>query len=234
MANDNQDSTPTRDADDNPQDAAAPQPAANKRLLYIADPMCSWCWGFAPVMVSIVAGYGARLPMKLLVGGLRPGTTEAMTERARDTVRHHWDQVADATGQPFDFAFFDRDSFVYDTEPACRAVVAVRGLAGQGQALGYFFAVQHAFYAENRDMTDPENLADVAEAQGHDRARFLFAFQSKDVRAETQSDFHAVQAFGIAGFPAVVLGDDDGYQGLTMGWQPFEHVREPLEVWLAR
>src|SRR3712207_8936900 len=40
--------------------------------------------------------------------------------------RSHWEHVAELTGQPFEFAFFDRQGFVYDTEPACRAVATVR------------------------------------------------------------------------------------------------------------
>ena len=47
-------------------------------LVYFADPMCSWCWGFAPVINAIRGRYGERLPVRLIVGGLRPGTTEPM------------------------------------------------------------------------------------------------------------------------------------------------------------
>ena len=25
------------------------------RLLYVMDPMCSWCWGFAPVAQALIA-----------------------------------------------------------------------------------------------------------------------------------------------------------------------------------
>ena len=46
----------------------------------------------------------------------------------KDYIREAWTRVGAATGQPFDFSFLDREGFVYDTEPACRAVVTARRL----------------------------------------------------------------------------------------------------------
>ena len=62
------------------------------------------------------------------MGELQPGTTENMTPQARDGARLHKEHVHKAYGQPFALDFFDRDSFVYDTDLPCPAVVAVRRL----------------------------------------------------------------------------------------------------------
>ena len=87
-------------------------------LIYIADPMCSWCWGFAPTIESISQRFGESLPIRLMMGGLRPGTTKPLDQAGRRTIREHWEHVREASGQPFDFRFFEREDFVYDTEPA--------------------------------------------------------------------------------------------------------------------
>ena len=44
------------------------------RLVYVMDPMCSWCWGFAPV-VEALAGQArqAGVAMHLVAGGLQIG-----------------------------------------------------------------------------------------------------------------------------------------------------------------
>nr|MBA3324286.1 DsbA family protein [Paracoccaceae bacterium] len=49
--------------------------SSQAHLLYVADPMCSWCWGFAPVIADIRAAFRDRLPLHLVMGGLRPGTS---------------------------------------------------------------------------------------------------------------------------------------------------------------
>ena len=42
----------------------------NQQLIYFADPMCSWCWGFSPAMEAVTAKYGDQLPVRLILGGL--------------------------------------------------------------------------------------------------------------------------------------------------------------------
>ncbi|MFC4174962.1 DsbA family protein [Microvirga sp. GCM10011540] len=157
-------------------------------LIYVADPMCSWCWGFSPVISQITQQFGSSLPIRLIMGGLRPGTTEPLDEKGKRTIREHWDHVHSASGQPFDMAFFDRQGFVYDTEPASTAVVVVRR-SGMDGALAYLERVHRAFYAENRDVTSIEVLTELAEQAGADREEFSDALRSSEAQQEVWSDF---------------------------------------------
>ena len=50
-------------------------------LIYVMDPMCSWCYGFAPVIKRLVAEQEGTLQFKLVMGGLRPGTEKPRTSR---------------------------------------------------------------------------------------------------------------------------------------------------------
>jgi putative protein-disulfide isomerase len=200
-------------------------------LIYIADPMCSWCWGFSPVIDAIRDRFGAALPIRLVLGGLRPGTTAPMHEKAKRTTREHWEHVREASGQPFDFAFFDREGFVYDTEPASRAVVVARRSA---RGLEMLPAVHRAFYAHNRDVTQADVLGDVAAEVGLDRESFLDAFGSEAAREETWTDFAIAQKAGITGFPTLLGGAADGgeYGIVTHGFQPAQRILPILERWL--
>ena len=110
-------------------------------LWYFADPMCSWCWGFAPVIQRIKQDYSHHLRISLNVGGLRPGTTEPLGETARAEILHHWHQVHTRTGQPFKFDGALPETFVYDTEPASRAVLAFASLDAD-RTLAYFGETQ--------------------------------------------------------------------------------------------
>ncbi|HEX6000540.1 MAG TPA: DsbA family protein [Hyphomicrobiaceae bacterium] len=203
------------------------------RLVYFADPMCSWCYGFSPVISTLAERFEDRLPLDVVMGGLRAGNTEPMRDKDKDFIRGSWAKVGAATGQPFDMDFFDREGFIYDTEPACRAVVTARRLLPR-MALPFLARVQQAFYAENRDMTAAGEIADVAEEAGFDRAQFADAFASAEVRNATFRDFLLAQSLGIHGFPTLIAGSDErGYALLTNGYRPFEDLADPLERWLA-
>lgn len=201
-----------------------------RRILYFADPMCSWCWGFAPVIAALAAACADAAPIRFCAGGLRAFEQREMDARSRAYVRHHWEEVAAQTGQPFDFAFFEREHFVYDTEPACRAVVAMRNLAPPS-ALAYLAAVQRAFYAENRDVTAEDVLAELA-APFADAGDFRAVFRAPEIDEATRADFRLVPGLGIQGFPTVVLQHDRQLVALTTGWQPFAALEAPLRAWL--
>ena len=201
-------------------------------LIYVGDAMCSWCYGFARPLDELLADPQdtAPLQMALVMGGLRPFTTEAIAPERADELAGHWKRVAEASGQPFAQAphtALHRPGFVYDTEPAARASVTVRSLWPQ-QVWRYFKAVQHAFYAEGRNVTEPGVLADVAEQLGLPRAEFGKAFASQMMRDATLRDFQQSQAWGIRGFPTLVAEHGDHLHLVGSGFMPIATLRERL------
>jgi putative protein-disulfide isomerase len=177
--------------------------------------------------------FEGRMDLQLVMGGLRAGNAAPMRPADKAYIRDAWTRVNAATGQPFDFSFLEREAFVYDTEPACRAVVAVRRLRPQ-MALPFMARISQAFYAENRDMTSAEEIAAVAEETGFDAQQFGDAFLAADTRNETFRDFRAAQELGIRGFPTLIAGSEEkGYALVTNGYRPLDDVLEPLERWWA-
>src|SRR3989339_930955 len=173
------------------------EPGPGKHVLYFGDPMCSWCWGFAPELRRIVEAVEGGAQFHLVMGGLRPGTTDAWDAAMRRDIRHHWQDVEKKSGQPFNFARFDDEAFVYDTEPACRALVSVRALAPDG-VLSFYESLQRGFYAEGLNIVDPTVLADLAQKQGLDHDAFSALFNAPEARAQVAFDFNRTRAFGVS------------------------------------
>ena len=193
---------------------------SEQRFVYFADPMCSWCYGFAPVISTLAERFEGRLGLQVVMGGLRAGHATPMGAEDKAYIRDAWTRVHAASGQPFDFAFLERKGFVYDTEPACRAVVTARRLKPQ-MALPFMARISQAFYAESRDMTSADEIAAVADEAGFDRHEF-------------GDTFLAAQELGIRGFPTLIAGSEDkGYALVTNGYRALEDVLEPLERWWA-
>jgi putative protein-disulfide isomerase len=207
---------------------------AAPHLIYFADPMCSWCYGFSPVIEEVRKAFGRGLPVRVVMGGLRPGTEQAMTDEARREVLGHWGHVHEATGLPFDHSVL-AEGFVYDTDPAARAVVVVRR-DGEALAARYLGRAQRAFYAEGRDVTSGEVLADLAAEVGVDRDRFLEQWATEEAKQETWRDYAISQRAGVTGFPTLVAGpNDEGVYGVvTRGYAPAEQVLPVLKDWLER
>lgn len=193
-------------------------------LWYFADPMCSWCWGFSPVIESVRETYRPKLKFALVLGGLRPGETAPLTPAGREEILHHWHQVRERTGQPFRFEDALPEGFVYDTEPPSRAVVAMGGLAPD-LIFPLFKAIQSAFYAEGRNVTSGSVLADLAAGLGVEREPFRQAFESDEARARTLAHFRQARQAGVRGFPALILQTGETLHQIANGCLPLEAVR---------
>jgi putative protein-disulfide isomerase len=194
------------------------------QLLYVGDPMCSWCWGFAPVLRRALATYA--LPLDIVVGGLRPGSAaQPLDGPLRSHLEHHWAQVERVSGQPFNRATLARSGWIYDTELAARAVVTVRRRAPQ-RTFELFERFQAAFYREAIDLTDPEAYGPLLTAAGLDPEPFVTEMLGDEVGTETYRDFAITQRLGVQGFPTLLLIDGEALRLRLSGYRPYRALAE--------
>ncbi|CAL60780.1 putative protein-disulfide isomerase [Herminiimonas arsenicoxydans] len=192
------------------------------KLIYIADPMCSWCYGFGPELTTLLNGI-PDTPLEIVLGGLRAYNPDLMDEKLKASLLAHWEKVEEASGLPFSEDALSHPNFIYDTEPACRAVVAARLLAPH-KALDVFHAIQHGFYAEGLDTTKGDVLAkisvDVLNKAGIDieLKDFLAAWSSEDTITATNNDFLQTQRWGVTGFPTLVFENAGELHLVTSGF----------------
>lgn len=206
----------------------APRPL----LVYCADPMCSWCWGFSPVLAQLAARYRERLTVVPLLGGLRAGNTVPTDAHLREEILQHWRAVRAVSGQPFAFDGALPDGFVYDTEPACRAVVTVHDLA-PAESLRFFERLQQAFYVEQQPITHSEVLVQLAASAGLDPATFGAHFACEAMRRRTRGHFLLTRELGVRGFPTLWLVDAQRLHLLTHGYRPLEQLTPVVDAWLG-
>lgn len=203
-------------------------------LIYIADPMCSWCYGFGPELAALLEGLPGGMPIEIMVGGLRPYATKPMDPALKTSLLEHWHKVADQTGLPFNDDGLSREGFVYNTEPACRAVVAARMLAPQ-LSMFVFHAIQRAFYAQGQDVTQGNVLAAIVTAAlteagcPTDTETFLTVWNSDAAIAATRDDFLQAERWGITGFPTLVLERDGKLDLVTAGFVPMPKLINLLQ-----
>jgi putative protein-disulfide isomerase len=202
-----------------------------RKLWYIADPMCSWCWGFSPIIEEIQREYGARLGIELLLGGLRPGTRHPMPPAQREQILHHWRAVQQRTGQPFRFEGAMPEGFVYDTEPASRGVVAV-SLINREAIFSFFKIVQSAFYVEQQDVTNSIVLSKLAARVGLDAQQFGQTFDSDIAKRLMLEHFRKARQWGVHGFPTLIGQSAAGYRLFSAGYCSLDELLPKLDVWL--
>jgi len=205
--------------------------AQDLEFIYVGDPMCSWCWGFAPVLERMEEIY--EIPIRVVVGGLRPGPeAQELDDRVAMTLAHHWEQVEHASGQPFDHGFLERrDGWVYDTETPAIAVAAMREL-NPDETLRFHSRLQRAFYAEGIDITDRSRYPELLDGFDVDRDKFLEMLGSDEMRKAAWRDFSEARALGANGFPTLLVRDGEEYGIVTRGYLSADRLLPSLSDWL--
>lgn len=229
-----------------------------REIIYLADPMCSWCWGFQPVIHSLLERYGKNdesaappgetgaaeepaLSFRLVMGGLRPGqAAEPLNDALKRMLRHHWREVEKKTGQPFQYTMLDKKNseFLYDTHPAACAVVTMRRME-PAREFEFFSLLQKSFYAGGLDITNPELLLELAGTMTTSTGepvsvkKFMELYNEEVTNRLTFADYNLSLQLGIRGFPSVVLRRDMEFEILTSGYQPLEVLEPFMRDWLG-
>lgn len=205
------------------------------KLVYIGDPMCSWCYGFGKELAALTRQH-PELPLQIIVGGLRVGGTEVLDQAGKQFRLAHWARVGAASGLPFNReGLMARENFIYDTEPICRAVVTARIIAPQADLLQVFRALQAGFYVDAADTTDAHILAALgakalAEAgHGIDAAAFLAVWQAGTTIAATRDDFAIARHLGVRSFPALLLERDGLLEFIGSGYAAADELERLLQ-----
>lgn len=189
---------------------------SNDTLIYVGDPMCSWCYGFSPELKKTVKALDDQVSFKMVMGGLRPYNTEQVNSM-KDFLKGHWEHVNQASGQPFDYTVLDEGDFAYDTEPPSRAVLVVRKLKPDME-LQFFEAVQRLFYVNGKNMSLTSTYSELVESMDIDVEQFKAEFESSAMKQAVRADFELAAKMGVRGFPSMVLKRGDQYYLLANGY----------------
>ncbi|MBN3753640.1 DsbA family protein [Paraburkholderia sp. Tr-20389] len=205
------------------------------KLIFVGDPMCSWCYGFGKEM-SAIAQSMPDLEVQVVVGGMAAGSTQVLDDAAKQFRLTHWARVEQMSGAVFNRdALMARKNFVYDTEPVCRAVVSARTVAPNVDVLKVFRAFQLAFYVDGLDTTDGNVLAEIGARAIAEQGiattanAFFEAFTSDEVIDATQRDFELTRRLGVRGFPSLFVEIDGKIGQLSSGYTTAAQVTQALK-----
>lgn len=178
-------------------------------LYYVHDPMCSWCYGFAPTLNRLVAQIPKQIRIERLLGGLAADSNLPMAAEMRNGLQQAWRRIEERIpGTRFNFDFWTRCEPRRSTYRACRAVIAARDQdAAFDRAMTA--AIQRAYYREARNPSDRDTLINLATEIGAEALCFAAALDAPQTQDRLDVQIAHARSIGVDSFPSLVL-DDDG------------------------
>ncbi|MCB1775193.1 MAG: DsbA family protein [Gammaproteobacteria bacterium] len=174
-------------------------------LVYVHDPMCSWCWAFAPTFWQLSDQLPAAVSVRRLLGGLAADSDQPMPRDMRDYLQATWQRIAEQVpGTRFNADFWHNCEPRRSTWPACRAVIAVRRMDARLEE-DMITAIQQAYYLQARNPSNTETLVELAIELGLDGDRFARLLDDQDTRGELSRERQQAHALGADSFPSLRL-----------------------------
>ncbi len=201
------------------------------KVVYFASPMCSWCWGFAPVMQKIKTIFAKQIKLRLVLTPFRIDNTTPMDKSLRDYVLQQWYKVHHTTGQSFDFNFAMSADFIYNTKSTCLAIKAFSQQRPELE-LEFLNSIQAAFYTENLNVTNEEILVDLLRPYSVDIDQFIQDLHAKAVHNLLEEDFNFCKQLKVDAYPTLVGMKEDSITVLTHGYMPCADLEIKLKSWI--
>ncbi len=174
-------------------------------LIYVHDPMCSWCWGFKTAWDTLASELSENINTRLLLGGLAPDSDEPMPVSMQQTLRQTWKHIEYVVpGTHFNHEFWTTNRPRRSTWPSCRAILAARA---QNVAFEQpmITAIQRAYYQQALNPSDKDTLVSLAVSIGCDQQQFSDDLNSDEIRKQLNREIEQAMQLGIQGFPSLVF-----------------------------
>ena len=174
-------------------------------LVYVHDPMCSWCWGFRSAHDDLIKMLPREIRVVRLLGGLAPDSDDPMPVEMRGYLKDTWKRIQEIIpGTEFNFDYWDVCEPRRSTYPACRGVIAASELA-EGSDDAMTRAIQEAYYLNSKNPSNQDTLADCAVSIGLDPERFVVALNSERTNQILMEQINLSRQMGVQGFPSLVM-----------------------------
>jgi predicted DsbA family dithiol-disulfide isomerase len=229
------------------------------KIDFVSDVVCPWCvvgWGGLTTALERLKAEGITAEVTFQPFELNPdmapegetivdhigrkyGATPEQSAANREMIRTRAAEAWPQDGQGFDMRM-GPDSRIWNTFDAHRLLHWAKALGagetgaephdGQTAQRALKEALFRTHFTEGRALTDPEVLADAAEAAGLDRAAAVEVLADDLYAAEVRAAEALWRARGITGVPAVVVQE----KWLISGGQPAEVFEEALRGMAAQ
>jgi putative protein-disulfide isomerase len=199
-------------------------------LIYVHDPMCSWCWGFSDVYQQLVEQLPEEVDVLRLLGGLAPDSDVPMPESMQAMLQQAWQRIETMIpGKQFNFDFWNQCVPRRSTYPACRAVIAAREQGDQYDVI-MTQAIQQAYYQQARNPSDDATLIELAGEIGLDQQRFASQLLDTKIHQQLLDEINTARSIGIDSFPSLVLEHGGQYYPVLSNYTNVDHILNQINA----
>lgn len=203
-----------------------------KKIYYVMDTMCGWCYGFSDVITAIQEKYKDVYDFIILPGGMWTGdNVKTMNDSLGTYIKGHNIKIEEITGKKFGEGFnkniVENGDMVLDSLPGAKAVILMQRLK-KDAVFSFLKKMQEAFFIEGKDTNKLETYLEIAEKFQISKEEFAKEFLAESLTKEAFKAFSMVASMGAMSFPTVIVVEGDKGRIISQGHSTFEELDQIL------
>jgi len=194
-------------------------------LYYVLDPMCSWCYGFAPTWKKVLENLNDNIKVVYVHGGLAPHSDVDMAPDMQNMLQGIWRQIEEQLGSKFNHDFWTNCKPRRSTYLSCQASIAARV---QGKEYEMIQAIQELYYLKASNPSNRDTLELAASSIGLDVDKFSADLESDEIVSMFQEDLNRRRKLNVNGFPSLVFKYKNNYFPLQVQYNNPEAILKQI------
>lgn len=206
-------------------------------IIYLFDPLCSWCYGFGRHIQAFAAKHTDKIKFTVISGGMVTGERVGPLANIASSINDSLPRLEQLTGTHFGTAFLmdlnGAGKTIMDSTPPTKAFVILKEQFPE-QQLALAHALQNMFYQNGFDFNQKANYQALCEEFGMDYNVFEEKFDSVAYQLATKDEFKEAARYGVSSYPTVVLRHRDQYFMLAHGFTSTENLENTFQSILQK
>ena len=194
-------------------------------LYYVLDPMCSWCYGFAPTWKTVLENLNDNIKVVYVHGGLAPNSDVDMSQEMQEKLQGIWKQIEEQLGSKFNHDFWTNCKPRRSTYLACQACIAARV---QGKEYEMIQAIQELYYLKASNPSNRDTLELAAYNIGLNVDKFSADLESDETVSIFQEDLTRRRKLNVNSFPSLVFKYKNNYFPLQVQYNNPEAILKQI------
>jgi len=202
------------------------------KIIYVYDALCSWCYGFSPVIQAVHDVYSGIFDFEIISGGMMLGEQAGPISRVFPHIRDSYKRVEEITGIVFGLPFLknlEEGEIVFDSETPAIALTAFKRLQPE-KAFEFATQIQNSVYFDGKEPQHMELYRYLAVNYGIDPDEFEKSMDDPALKEEAHYEFALATQLRVTSYPAVFLQQNDrSFYMIAKGYADYETMELRIE-----
>ena len=203
-----------------------------KKLYYIMDVHCGWCYGNSENISTLELTFQDRIDIEILVGGMwLPPNAPIGGSQLYDFIKTHAPRMEATTGAqvtPLFYSLTQDSSYTFSSlEPSC-AITLIKEM-NPSKALSFSSTLQKAIFKDGKRLDQLETYIPILKRLNLDLDFFKAHWLSNTNITNTTTEFNLSNNL-VSGFPTLLIDIDGQKKVLASGYFNLTEMTQTIQT----